>query len=204
MTVIQYLMQFRLCCFGQPFSWHHEFWYCGRYELALSCSAKATHAHTQPFYGSLDFVRDNPGEPVPEETFTHWHLSWSSVIPYLLSPFVTIQGILPVQFTCLTVFFHISLQVFFGLPLGLAPSMSYSIHLLLCDGICTSHCISFPVLLPTSHWYCWSIFFAYYFSNNIILWLCCFVQMKKRSMILLPFVTVLYKAWLKHKVILNR
>ena len=22
-------------------------------------------------YGSLDFVRDNPGEPVPEETFTH-------------------------------------------------------------------------------------------------------------------------------------
>jgi len=21
---------------------------------------------TQPFYGSLDFVRDNPGEPVPE------------------------------------------------------------------------------------------------------------------------------------------
>jgi len=25
---------------------------------------------TQPFYGSLDFVRDNPCEPVPEETFT--------------------------------------------------------------------------------------------------------------------------------------
>jgi len=23
--------------------------------------------HTQPFYGSLDFVRDNPGEPVPEK-----------------------------------------------------------------------------------------------------------------------------------------
>jgi len=31
------------------------------------------HTHTQPFYGSLDFVRDNPGEPVPEETFTHSH-----------------------------------------------------------------------------------------------------------------------------------
>ena len=40
--------------------------------------------HTQPFYGSLDFVRDNPGELVPEETFTHSHLSWSSIIPYLL------------------------------------------------------------------------------------------------------------------------
>jgi len=29
------------------------------------------HTHTQPFYGSVEFVRDNPGEPVPEETFTH-------------------------------------------------------------------------------------------------------------------------------------
>jgi len=28
--------------------------------------------HTQPFYGSMDFVRDNPGELVPEETFTHY------------------------------------------------------------------------------------------------------------------------------------
>jgi len=33
------------------------------------------HTHTQPFYGSLDFVPDNPSEPVPEETFTHSHLS---------------------------------------------------------------------------------------------------------------------------------
>jgi len=39
--------------------------------------------HTQPFYGSLGFVWDNPGEPVPEETFTHSHLSWSSIIPYM-------------------------------------------------------------------------------------------------------------------------
>jgi len=38
-----------------------------------------------------------------------------------------IHGILPVQFTCLTVFFC-NLQVFFGLPLGLAPSTSYTIH----------------------------------------------------------------------------
>ena len=29
------------------------------------------HTHTQPFYSSLDFVRDNPGEPVPEGTFRH-------------------------------------------------------------------------------------------------------------------------------------
>jgi len=26
------------------------------------------HTHTEPFYGSLYFIRDNPGEPVPEET----------------------------------------------------------------------------------------------------------------------------------------
>jgi len=30
------------------------------------------------FYGSLAFVRDYPGELVPEGTFTHSHLSWSS------------------------------------------------------------------------------------------------------------------------------
>jgi len=30
-----------------------------------------TYTHTQPFYGSVEFVQDNPGEPVPEETFTH-------------------------------------------------------------------------------------------------------------------------------------
>ena len=65
-----------------------------------------THAHTQPFYGSLDFVRDNPSEPVPEETFTHSHISWSSIVCYLLPPSITIHGILPVQFTCLTFFFH--------------------------------------------------------------------------------------------------
>ena len=26
----------------------------------------------QPFYGCVEFVRENPGEPVPEETFTHY------------------------------------------------------------------------------------------------------------------------------------
>jgi len=48
--------------------------------------AQNIHIHTQPFYGSLDFVRGKPGEPEPEETFTHSHLSWSSIVPYLLHP----------------------------------------------------------------------------------------------------------------------
>jgi len=39
-------------------------------------------------------------------TFTHSHWSWSSIIPYLLPHPFTIHDILPVQFTCLTVFFH--------------------------------------------------------------------------------------------------
>jgi len=52
----------------------------------------------------VDSVQNNLGEPVPEETFTHSHLLWSSVIPYLLPPSITIHNILPVQFTCLKSF----------------------------------------------------------------------------------------------------
>jgi len=63
-----------------------------------------------------------------KKTFTHSHLSWSSIVPYLLHPSTAIHGILPVQSMHLTVFSTISLQVFFGLPLGLAPSTSYAIH----------------------------------------------------------------------------
>ena len=82
-----------------------------------------THTHSQSFYGSMDFVQDNPGEPVPEETFTHSHLSWSSVVPCLLLPSNMILGISPFQSTSLTIFSTFSLQIFFGLPLGLAPSL---------------------------------------------------------------------------------
>jgi len=48
---------------------------------------------------AVDFVRDNLGEPVPEETF--YPLTPIMVIshPYLLPPSITIHGILPVQFT---------------------------------------------------------------------------------------------------------
>jgi len=38
------------------------------------------HTHTQLFYSSVEFVRDDPGEPVPQETFTHTHSSWSSIM----------------------------------------------------------------------------------------------------------------------------
>jgi len=52
--------------------------------------------HTQPFYGSLDFVSDNLGELVPEETFTHspiavicydpWYPPYSIYVPDSLFP----------------------------------------------------------------------------------------------------------------------
>jgi len=56
--------------------------------LGLSCYQENTHTCfpsfswvLQPFYNSLDFVWDKLGEPVPEDTFTNSHLSWSSIIP---------------------------------------------------------------------------------------------------------------------------
>jgi len=46
--------------------------YCTTLSLVLIQPLTDTHAHTtQLFYGSLDFVWDNPGEPVPEGTFHH-------------------------------------------------------------------------------------------------------------------------------------
>jgi len=52
------------------------------------------------------FVWDYLGEPVQEETFTHSHLSWLSIILYLLPPSTIIHSILRVQLMCLTVFLH--------------------------------------------------------------------------------------------------
>jgi len=87
-----------------------------------------THTHIQPFYGSVDFLWDNPGEPVPEETFTHSHPSWSSNIPICFLHLLRSMASSLFNLCTLESFSTISLQVFFGLPLGLAPSTSYSIH----------------------------------------------------------------------------
>ena len=91
------------------------------------CKNVNARTHTQPFNGR-PFVRDCPGRPVPEETFTHSHPSWSSDILYELPPSTTIHSILLVLFVCLTVLSTTSLQVLFGLPVGLGPSTSYSMH----------------------------------------------------------------------------
>jgi len=63
------------------------------------------YTHTQPFYGSGFCL----GQPVWAGTRRNIHPltpNWSSIIPYLFPLPITIHGIFPVQFTCLTVFFH--------------------------------------------------------------------------------------------------
>jgi len=76
-------------------------------------------------------VRDYPGRPVPEETFTRSHPSWSSDIHYQLPPFTTIHSILFVQFTCLTVLFD-------------NLSWSSLVFLLVLDPLLHTLCISSP------------------------------------------------------------
>jgi len=46
---------------------------CGQIQVGYKfLSSHTTHNR----FMALDFVWDNPCEPVPEETFTHSHLSW--------------------------------------------------------------------------------------------------------------------------------
>ena len=68
-----------------------------------------------------------PGGSVPEETFTHSHSFWSSNVLYQFPPSTTIHSFLLVQFMAWQSFSTTSLQVLFGLFLGLEPT-SYSIH----------------------------------------------------------------------------
>ena len=91
-----------------------------------SVTAKATqkyHSQTTTTTATVlrPFVRDYPGEPVPEETFTH-PPSWSSSNLCQLLPSTTIHSIIPVQIACLAIFLrNLSLHVLFGLPHGLGP-----------------------------------------------------------------------------------
>ena len=62
---------------------------------------KYLHTHTHDRLTA--FGPGQPGRPVPEETLTHSHPSWSSDILYHLPPFTAINGILFVHFTRLTV-----------------------------------------------------------------------------------------------------
>ena len=107
-------------------------------ELLKSCNISHSIAATAKILNCLKtqqqtttilrpFVWDYPGKPVPEETLTH-PPSWSSSNLYELLPSTTIHSILHVQFHAWQYVCTTSFHVLFGLPLGLKPSTSYSIH----------------------------------------------------------------------------
>jgi len=59
----------------RTFHQRHPVTFLYRTNMITTFATSLTHTHTQLFYGSFDFVRDNVREPVPEETFTHSHSS---------------------------------------------------------------------------------------------------------------------------------
>ena len=77
------------------------------------------NTHTQPFNGPWSGTTQ-----VGRYQKKHSHPSWSSDILYQLPPFTTIHSSLRAWQS----FSATSLQVLFGLPLGLGPSTSYSMH----------------------------------------------------------------------------
>jgi len=71
----------------------------------VCCPLQFTHTHTHTTVLWLSGFC--PVQPGWAGTRRNIHpLTPIVVISYLLPPFITIHGILPVQFTCLTVFFH--------------------------------------------------------------------------------------------------
>jgi len=107
------------------------------WQLVVSCK-RGIKKHNNNNNHLWPFVRDYLGEPVPEETLTH-PPSWSSSNLYQLLPSTMIHSILPVQITCLAIFCTTFLNVLFGLPLGLEPSTSYSIHFFI-QSVSSFHC----------------------------------------------------------------
>ena len=130
-----------------PFCTQHRIANCMLSKLTKTTISVNTWPHIQLFYGSVDFVFvwDNLGEPVPEETFTHSYLSWSSIIPFPLHPLITIHGIFSVQFACLTVFCH-NLSPSFIWSTSWPDTIHFMLHTFLHTIIvffyntCTYHC----------------------------------------------------------------
>jgi len=85
-----------LCCF--PTTDRHK-WATVTNAYNARCTPTTTTIILWPF------VQNYPGEPVPEETFTH-PPSWPSSNLYQLLPSTTIHSILPAQTACLAIFLH--------------------------------------------------------------------------------------------------
>ena len=117
---------------------------CGIPFLVIQRTKKHTHTHTHNHFTALWILSGTTQVSQYQKKHSPTHLSWSSVVPNLLHPSSTIHGILPVQFTRLIAFFqNLYLLVFFGLPLGLAPSTSYISSPNHCSSFCNTcpyHC----------------------------------------------------------------
>jgi len=126
------------CVEGQPDQQLHPFFPMLRFPFLGQARCHGTPSSTQLYTQTYQyhhqqtttttdttmlwpFVWDYPGEPAPEETLTYWYLTWLSPILYQLPPSTMIHGILPVQFTCLTIFLHNPPPSPSGPPPGLAP-----------------------------------------------------------------------------------
>ena len=95
------------------------------------CTQNTHTLNTQPFYGSVEFVRENPGEPVPEE---HSPTTLIAVInhPHQPSPSSTIHGIPPIQSTqnCTEIYLFQNWWVpAFSLPMSVNHIAKKDVHL---------------------------------------------------------------------------
>ena len=113
---------------------------------AVSSSAHQL-THTQPFYGSVDFFSETTRvswyqrKHLPTHTYRGHHSSLIHFFHLLRSMASSLFNPRACQS-----FFTISLQVFFGLPLGQASSTSYSIHFF------TQSLLSFLSTCPYYNW----------------------------------------------------
>jgi len=91
-----------------------------KHTVCMTHTHTHTHTHTQPFYSSVKFVRENSGEPVPEETFTHYsHRSHQS----------SLCMIIPRQYK----FFNFYCTIHYSAKRGLAIACHLSVCLSVCD-----------------------------------------------------------------------
>jgi len=120
-------------------------------------------------------------------TFTHSHLSWSSIL-YLLYPSATIHSILPVQFICLTVFLHNLCSSL--LSLLWSTSWSGTLHFILHTKSSPNHCLLFATHAHTNAT-CFAVVprlcYLILFSLNSLLGTLSFTLMPHIHLMIWPF-----------------
>jgi len=90
-----------------------------------------THTHTYNLFTALWILSGTTRVSQYQETFTHSHLSWSSIIPICFLHLLRSMASSLFNPQALQSFSTISIQVFFGL----APSTSCSIHFFTTDNM---------------------------------------------------------------------